>query len=63
MPIPYEAELWTQMAEQTRAVANPTRDIGLKEALLRIAGGYDALAESTRELAVRYSDTDTTSTE
>ena len=49
MPLPYEPELWTQMAEQTRAVANRTRDIGLKEALLRIAGGYDALAKSTRE--------------
>ena len=63
MPLPYEAELWMQLAEETRAVANRTRDLGLKEALLRIAGGYDALAKSTREFAVRHSETDTTSTE
>jgi hypothetical protein len=63
MPLPYEAELWMQLAEETRAVANRTRDLGLKEALLRIAGGYGSLAKSTRELAVRHSDTDTTSTE
>ena len=58
MPLPYEAELWMQLAEETRAVANRTRDLGLKEALLRIAGGYDALA-----LSFRHSDTDATPTE
>ena len=45
MAASYSVTLWTQMAEETRAVAARMRDAESRRELLQIARGYDVLAK------------------
>jgi hypothetical protein len=41
----YEVSLWLQMSAKARTVAGDLNDPEMKQEMLRIAEGYDALAE------------------
>jgi hypothetical protein len=42
---PYEVSLWLQMSAKARTVAGGLDDPEMKQEMLRIVDGYDALAE------------------
>jgi hypothetical protein len=50
---PYEISLWLQMSAKARAVAGDLHDPEMKQEMLRIAEGYDALAERAAVLVAR----------
>jgi hypothetical protein len=50
---PHEASLWLQMSAKARTVAGGLNDPEMKQEMLRIAEGYDALAERAAVLAAR----------
>jgi hypothetical protein len=41
---PYEVSLWLQMSAKARTAAGDLNDPEMKQEMLRIADGYDALA-------------------
>jgi hypothetical protein len=50
---PYEVSLWLQMSAKARTVAGDLNDPEMKQEMLRIADGYDALAERAAVLVAR----------
>jgi hypothetical protein len=57
---PYEVSLWLQMSAKARTVAGGLNDPEMKQEMLRIADGYDALAARAAVLVAR--ETKSTST-
>jgi len=46
---PNDPKYWQDRAEETRVVAERTTDLQSKQRLLRVAAGYDALAQRAAE--------------
>jgi hypothetical protein len=53
MSRPYEVSLWLQMSAKARTVAGDLHDPELGREMLRIAEGYNAMAERAAMLAAR----------
>jgi hypothetical protein len=53
MSRPYEVSLWLQMSAKARTVAGDLHDPELRREMLRIAEGYNAMAERAAVLAAR----------
>jgi hypothetical protein len=53
---PYATSLWLQMAAKARTVAGDLQDPELKREMLRIAEGYDTMAERTAVLIAHETD-------
>ena len=48
-----QAELYRRQAEENRATAEITKDAGCRDALWRLANGYDRLADNLERMASR----------
>ena len=53
MPLSYNATAWRQMAERARELADRLRNPALSAPLLRMAAGFDALAERVDSLQAK----------
>lgn len=53
MSEPYEASPWLQMSAKARTVASGLHDPELRQEMLRIAEGYNAMAARAAVLAAR----------
>ncbi|HEX5279448.1 MAG TPA: hypothetical protein VFW28_05180 [Micropepsaceae bacterium] len=48
-----QADQYRRKAEEVRATAEATKDLGCRDALRRLADGYDRLAENLNRVASR----------
>jgi hypothetical protein len=53
MPLSYNAEVWRQMADRARALADRLGNPALKAPIARMAAGFDTLAERVDSLEAR----------
>ena len=57
MPASQQASLWSQMAEEARAIASRMQDPKLRLQMLAIAAGYEALSQRAEAICAAHAAT------